>query len=271
VTVIEPVGEALTSLAFCWRVERCDGAGIALTSHGHRLDLQGVVHEPSPGMLPAAITRRVGLEPSSAEVSGALSSAAIGAGDLALGRWDGARVHLTAVDWSDGAAREVSLLAGELGNISISGNSFSAELQGAAAKLERPACPATSRECRAQFGDKLCRVDLAGRTHLAKIVETDGDQLTLDIAVDERFILGRLRYVTGANTGIVTIILAADGEQLRLRDLPRAAIEPGCMVEIREGCDKRFATCVERFANAANFRGEPHLPGTDHLTRYPGV
>ena len=71
-TVVEPMGEALTSLAFCWRVERRDGAGIALTSHGHRLDLQGVIHEPSPGILPAAITRRVGLEPSSAEVSGAL-------------------------------------------------------------------------------------------------------------------------------------------------------------------------------------------------------
>lgn len=26
-------------------------------------------------------------------------------------------------------------------------------------------------------------------------------------------------------------------------------------------CDKRFSTCVERFNNAVNFRGEPHLPG----------
>jgi uncharacterized protein len=32
--------------------------------------------------------------------------------------------------------------------------------------------------------------------------------------------------------------------------------------------DQRFSTCVSRFANALNFRGEPHLPGNDLLTRY---
>ena len=34
---------------------------------------------------------------------------------------------------------------------------------------------------------------------------------------------------------------------------------------------KLFATCRDRFANAQNFRGEPHLPGNDLLTRYPGA
>ncbi|HLL58748.1 MAG TPA: phage BR0599 family protein, partial [Allosphingosinicella sp.] len=45
----------------------------------------------------------------------------------------------------------------------------------------------------------------------------------------------------------------------------------GDLVEISEGCDKSFATCTARFANGANFRGEPHLPGMDLLTRYPGA
>ncbi len=53
--------------------------------------------------------------------------------------------------------------------------------------------------------------------------------------------------------------------------LPAFAIEPGTPVELTEGCDRRFETCVARFANAANFRGEPHLPGNDLLTRYPGA
>nr|WP_258893257.1 phage BR0599 family protein [Sphingomonas sp. SUN019] len=38
-----------------------------------------------------------------------------------------------------------------------------------------------------------------------------------------------------------------------------------------EGCDKSVATCAGRFANVANFRGEPYLPGIDLLTRYPGA
>jgi len=45
----------------------------------------------------------------------------------------------------------------------------------------------------------------------------------------------------------------------------------GDRIALRHGCDKSFATCVSRFGNAENFRGEPHLPGNDLLTRYPGA
>lgn len=35
------------------------------------------------------------------------------------------------------------------------------------------------------------------------------------------------------------------------------------------GCDKRFATCRDRFSNTLNFRGFPTIPGDDFLTAYP--
>ncbi|MBI4922470.1 MAG: DUF2163 domain-containing protein [Devosia nanyangense] len=35
------------------------------------------------------------------------------------------------------------------------------------------------------------------------------------------------------------------------------------------GCDRQHATCRDRFANVANFRGFPHIPGSDFLLRYP--
>ena len=35
------------------------------------------------------------------------------------------------------------------------------------------------------------------------------------------------------------------------------------------GCDRRFSTCRDRFANAPNFRGFPHIPGNDFILRYP--
>jgi uncharacterized phage protein (TIGR02218 family) len=40
---------------------------------------------------------------------------------------------------------------------------------------------------------------------------------------------------------------------------------------VTAGCDKRFATCRDRFANAANFRGFPHIPGNDFLVSYPVI
>jgi len=258
------------ALAFCWRIERADGAGIALTSHDRPLTVGGISYRSDPGVVPSSITRSLGLEPDASEISGALSSAALDDADLGLGRWDGARVHLAAVDWQDEAAAPIPLLAGQLGDIAISGDSFAAELQGAASRLDEPVCPSTSPECRAELGDRRCRVDLAGRSLRAKVLSADGAMLTLDRSLDDRFLFGRLRYLSGANCGRATTMLGVDGATLRVRDLPRASVEPGCSVEVREGCDKRFQTCIERFGNAANFRGEPHLPGNDLLTRYPG-
>ena len=261
----------LTSLALCWRLERLDGAGIGLTSHDDALTSDGERYEPAPGMTPAAVTRSLGLEPHSAEVAGALSSEALDEDDLSLGRWDGARVRLTVVDWEAPDASAIQLMAGEIGSVSIDGESFSVDLNGAAVALQGPVCPATSAECRAEFGDKRCRVDLAGRTTVAHVLSCDAASLTLDVSVDDRFVLGRLRYLNGGNCGLSTVVLSATGSVVQVRDLPRATVETGCRIELREGCDKRFETCVSRFDNAANFRGEPHLPGNDLLTRYPGA
>jgi uncharacterized phage protein (TIGR02218 family) len=261
----------LTTLALCWRVERTDGAGIALTSHDAPITCDGVRHAPVPGMTPAAVTRQLGLDPGTSEAAGVLSDAALNEEDLVAGRWDGAQVRLTALDWAAPDAGAIPLLQGEIGAVSSDGRSFSAELRGAAAALEAPVCPSTSAECRAAFGDKQCRVDLAGRTVTAKVVAIDGAAMTLDVELDDRFVLGRLRYMSGANCGRATAILSASGNVAEVRDLPRDPVELGCRVELREGCDKRFETCVTRFANAANFRGEPHLPGNDLLTRYPGA
>lgn len=261
----------LTALAFCWRIERGDGAGVALTNHDQAIVREGERYLPAPGVTPAAVTRSLGLDAHSAEVAGALSASALTDSDLALGRWDGARVRLTAIDWSDPEPESVALLAGELGEVSVDGDSFAAELTGATSRLAAAACPATSPECRAELGDKQCRVDLAGRTVRATVAATQGNGLTLTSAVDGKYLFGRLRYLSGANCGLETVVLEVSAAAVTVRDRPRAPVETGTVVSIREGCDKRFETCSGRFANAVNFRGEPHLPGNDLLTRYPGA
>ncbi len=54
-------------------------------------------------------------------------------------------------------------------------------------------------------------------------------------------------------------------------DLWQAMTEPiaiGDTFRVTAGCDKRFATCRNRFANAVNFRGLPHVPGNDFVVSY---
>jgi uncharacterized phage protein (TIGR02218 family) len=261
---------ALTCLALCWTVERADGAGLGLTSHDKDLLIGGRTYRAAPGMVPAAIERRLGLGESDGEIGGAIDSSALSEDDLAAGRWDGARVRLEAIDWEQPDEPGIALLAGQLGEVETGKGGFSAALRGAAALLERPVCPATSSECRAELGDRHCRIDLAGRSSAFAIVSADGATLTLDAAPGDDFRWGRARFVSGANSGLGSVAVAIDGTELTLRDAPHFQPVAGDRILLRHGCDKRFVTCTGRFANAANFRGEPHLPGNDLLTRYPG-
>ena len=261
----------VASLAFCWRVERKDGAGLALTSHDRALTVAGARYEPAPGMTPSAIRMELGLEPRSSEVAGALSSIAISETDILAGRWDGAALELFAVDWESGAEAAVELLSGTLGQVTARDGEFSVDLLGAATGLEGPVYPLTSPECRAELGDSNCRLDMSGRTIRAKVIEAAGHLLTVDQAIDERFRFGRIRFLGGPANGEVRVILAASDDQISLRSAPNGGVAPGTALDIVEGCDKRLETCAARFGNAENFRGEPHLPGNDLLTRYPGA
>ncbi len=80
-----------------------------------------------------------------------------------------------------------------------------------------------------------------------------------------------ISLASGAGCGLEDGIAQSSGRTLALRLPPHVAATAGTLIELREGCDKTIATCAARFANAANFRGEPYLPGVDLLTRLPGA
>lgn len=260
----------LATNAFCWRIEREDGFGLALTSHDAALMVDGIRHEPAPGMTPAAIRRELGLDPASSEVAGALSAVSITEADLVAGRWDNAALRLTSVQWDDPEGGAVALLSGRLGMVQEKGAEFSADLLGAAAELDRPVCPQTSPECRAELGDRRCRVDMAGRSQRCAVASCAGNVLVVDRPIGDDYRFGSVRILGGAMNGRRFTILAVDGAQLTLRNSPVEPVPAGTAVMLAQGCDKSLATCSARFGNAANFRGEPHLPGNDLLTRYPG-
>jgi len=41
------------------------------------------------------------------------------------------------------------------------------------------------------------------------------------------------------------------------------------MLHVHPGCDKRLTTCINKFNNINNFRGEPYVPGQDEFFNYP--
>jgi len=263
--------EELVTLAWCWRLARRDGVVVGLTSHDRDLLIGGTLYRAAPGMKPSALETSDSLEVETMDLEGAMSSAAIAAADLDAGRWDGAQLALMVADWSAPDAAPLVVARGELGAVERQGAGFAVELRGVTGLLDAPVCPATSPSCRAALGDRACRVDLAPRTHVRRVVAVDGRAVTLDTPVAAGTLaFGELLWTQGAACGLASPVIADDGTVLQLAEVPGVLPVLPARVRLTEGCDRQLATCGSRFANAVNFRGEAHLPGNDLLTRYPG-
>jgi uncharacterized phage protein (TIGR02218 family) len=206
------------------------------------------------------------------DVSGALSADAITAEDLRQGRYDGAEVRLFMVDWRNPSAGQHLLARGQLGTIEAGtgGDSgFSATMRGPTAAFAAGRIEAYSPECRADFGDWRCRVPLRGRSLRAAVSAVTGDRLWLaGLEAAAAYATGRVRVLSGPLAGLERRVIAVEAGALRLDEAISVAV--GARVEVQEGCDKQFATCAGRFGNGLNFRGEPHVPGNDVLTRFGG-
>lgn len=261
----------LETVATFWRLLRRDGVTLGFTTHDRDVWFDGILHRASPGMVPAAIRKSADFEADSAEVSGAITSDAIHSADLASGRFDGAQVRIGLVDWETGE-REV-LYAGTIGTITQEDGGFCAELTSRKAELQRDPTPRTSPACRAQFCGPGCNLNPAKFTREAQLasLDTATNAASFDPPLDvATYAGGTVRWLGGPQTGTVMGVMGGDGSGGLVLDIPLdEATPPGTAAFVHEGCDHTLDTCALRFGNAANFRGEPFLPGNDLLTRYP--
>lgn len=263
----------VTTLALCWRIVRRDGVALGFTTHDRALRVDGLEYRPAPGMMPSAITLSDGFDVDTMEVSGALTGDGISDADLAAGRFDAARVEIFMVDWESPETGQMALARGTIGEVERRDEAFTAELRGPTHAFLASPVELLSPECRAELGDRRCRVDLAKWTRTARVASGDGTHLAFDAEPEPEgwFAYGTVRFLDGACAGVTAEIMESDGAEATLREPLPALPAAGDRVELRAGCDKRFASCGQKFGNALNFRGEPHVPGTDALVRYPGV
>lgn len=260
----------VSTLAYQWLVQRPDGIGFATTSHDQTQQQGSVSLEPTADISPGELVISDDLFRSSLSLEGGLSSTAISSEELASGRWSGSLVRLLAGDWSQSVAP--SLLAeGTLGGINVEGDRMSASIDLVPPAAYRTVCSQTSPECRATLGDRRCGIDMRSRRRRILVEAIDNDAIV--VAPDDYagFRMGRLRWSSGRGCGIEQLIIDVDGPRLRLLGGVDERIVTGDRAIITEGCDGRRATCSERFDNILNFRGEPSLPGSEILMRFPGA
>lgn len=266
----------VTTLSWCWRLTTKDGLDQGFTDHDRDIMFDGTVFEAAAGFEASEIRDKVGLSVDDLEVTSALSSERLDERDLLAGRYDDAAVEIFRVNWQEPAQR-VLVRKGSLGEVKRTGASFTAEIRGLSHYMQQTKGRLFQYQCDADVGDARCKVDAGdGAFH--------GNGLIVEVMSARRFVVsglegfargwftrGLLRFTSGAAEGQAIEVKSHDAAQggaiIELWQAAREPVMPGQSLEVTAGCDKHVSTCAGKFSNAVNFRGFPHMPGNDFLTR----
>mgnify|MGYP001145618167 CR=1 FL=1 len=269
--------DGTTTLSWCWRISRADGVALGFTDHDRALSFDGTDFEPESGFAASEIRAGSDLAVDAQDATGVLTSDRITETDILDGRWDNAAVELWRVNWTDTSQR-VLLRRGAVGQIRRGRMAFVAEVRSLAHVLGQTVGRTFQAGCDARLGEARCGIDLENAIYKGTGVVTDmlRDRAFMASGLSGFdagwFTSGTLTWTSGANAARVTEVLAhdlVDGVAvLTLLEAPVRAIAGTDTFSIRAGCDKRIATCGTKFANVANFRGFPNIPGQDAVLRY---
>lgn len=269
------------TLAVLVRLTREDGTILGFTSTDKTLTVGGTTYEKSSAISPSALRSTAGAGVDNMDLMGLLNSDRITDADILAGLYDGATVELFVCNYEDTSEGVLTLPQGTLGEVSFEDGSYVVEFRSLAQRLQQDTLDVTQPECRAPvFGDpSTCASGgligthaLAFYTRTGKTVTVVTSQSRFSVAsvdVTGFFDYGKAICTSGLNVGITREIkeslINAGTAIVILRQAFPFALQVGDVFTLIAGCDHRFSTCVNKYDNANNFRGEPHVPLMDKM------
>ncbi len=262
------LAQEVTTLATCWKVTRRDGTVLGFTDHDRNLTVGAVTYMAATGFTPTAVSSSAALNVDNLDVEGVLDSSAISEEEVMAGIYDFSEIEVFQVNHQAPGDGMLHLRTGWLGEVTLQGGRFIAEVRGLTQRLNQTIGSLYSPSCRADLGDERCKVNVMALTVTGTVDSSAGRHACYDAARVEAvgyFSGGTMRFLSGENAG-----LSMEVKEFRVGELTFVlpfpyAIAVGDLYSLTAGCDKSFATCQAKFANAVNFRGEPHVPGLDRI------
>jgi uncharacterized phage protein (TIGR02218 family) len=273
------LAQEVTTLATCWKLTRRDATVMGFTDHDADLTFDSVLYKAASGFTPSAIENSTSLNVDNLDVEGMLSSGNITESDILAGKYDFAEIEIFQVNYNDLGQGALKLRRGWLGETSLHKQQFVAEVRGLSQRLAQTIGELFSPSCRATLGDARCKVNLAAHTVTGSVTTAVSPQEFRDSARSEdsgMFTFGLLTFTGGANNGLSMEVkeyvhAAGSGGRFILALAMPYSIATGDSYSLTKGCDKTLQTCLNRFNNVVNFRGEPSVPGLDRMLETAGT
>lgn len=274
--VVQPSGipwlnDEVTTAAWCWKLTLKDGTVFGFTNHDEDIVSNNVTYEAATGFVPTAVETSNNMSVDNLEVEGFLDSASINENDIAIGRFDFAKVEIFVCNWMKLKDPLFITRKGTIGQVKHSKYGFQAEVRGLLEAYQQSAGIVYQKTCRAKLGDAKCTVNVNSLSVAGTVTQVNADG-TFNTSLTQGqgyFDYGIMSFTAGTNMGGQYEVKTFAGGIVTLFLPTLYPVAVGDTFTVLPGCDGNFSTCKTKFNNVLHFRGEPHIPGNDYQSSYP--
>ena len=264
-----------TNLVLCWKIARIDNIELCFTEASCDIKIKNQIYKASSGLSSSAIKEESNFSVDNLDIDGILDSENIKADDILKRLYDNAMiavylVDLTTEDKDQNKINTLFLKRGYIGNIKILGNDkFVAEINGFLETGKQGITCRYGMTCRANLGDERCQVNLESFSHQGFIIKVIDNKTFEGNTFQENgyFDYGSILIFQNMELFYQGNIKFFINQVFELLEPSTINLQPGMIYYASAGCDKSPNSCIKKFNNMINFRGEPHIPGIEKLYR----
>lgn len=275
-----------TNFCECIRVIRKDGIAFGFTTWDTEFSYEFLTNTDAHGEVrfipqnafePTDISSSSDLSVDNLDIMGVISFDGLEGNELSAGVYEGAEVTVFKVNPENLSLGEMIDKRGYIGEITFTDDKYVCEVLTSSAFLRRNVGQVTSPTCRVRkFCNEQCKLVESTFSHSGFTGSASARSIVVPFVANTAIGVAMSRFVNGVlrvNFGTYTIerevkeVTSLGGTSYNVTLRESFGIElDGFDAVLVQGCDRTFATCVS-LGNAINFRGEPHLPGTDVLMK----
>lgn len=273
------LAQTTTFLCRVWELTLANGEVYRFTDLTRDVVYDGQTWKYDPGIRVSSIVISSGGQPDNAQIEVTTAAQFLSQNRIRQGSLKSATFNMWAIDWRDpDLYGPIPLFSGGTGTTKFNNKGkvdigLNSDVSGGASKIGE----LYSRQCRAQLGDARCKVNIEA-LKIGFTIDTITDNGYGFTATEmfatslDHFKFGKVVWTAGLNDTLQDEIKAnVPGEgRVVLSLYPRNPLVVGDTGFAYPGCDFQVQTCGNRFANLANYRGEPYVP-PPNITIFSGL
>lgn len=181
--------QGVTTLCTCIEIIRQDSKSYRFTDHDQPLTVANALYIPYSSFARTSISTSADLEVDEMEIRGILNSLHVARDDVAGGLFDFAQVRVFVVDYTQADIGSATMRTGWLGEVTMSEDgTYTAEVRGLSQVFAYRIGEAYSPECRADLGDRRCKIPIAPAQWVANIPYPKGAVVVGNVLAPSSFL-----------------------------------------------------------------------------------